>query len=275
MPHVEFRIVETVDECVAAAQLVYREYLKRNYIRPNAHQIKLSTYHVLPTTATFIARHLRTKAIVATVTLVQDSPLGLPMDEVYKPELDALRHGGHRLAEATMLALDSELFSRSTFTLFHGQKMFLVLRLFKVMFDYVRSSTPVTELVACFNPKHQPLYDFLQLEPLGGLRAYHSANDHPALASHFNVAQMRQQARSNLCLKFLYHMTRSPMRFANKLAFTANDLRTLFCHRSDVFASASPTELAYFQRCYPCDPLDSFIPRASAPHPSADSAGVC
>ena len=77
----EFRIVETVDELTKASHLVYREYLKRNYLKPYPTQLKLSIFHGMPQTATFIA--VKHRRVVATVTVIEDSALGLPMDEVY------------------------------------------------------------------------------------------------------------------------------------------------------------------------------------------------
>ena len=63
--------------------------------------------------------------------------------------------------------------------------MVLTLRLFKTMFDYVRTCTTATELVACFHPKHEALYEFLHLEPLAGMRPYAAVNGRPLQFSSF------------------------------------------------------------------------------------------
>lgn len=247
---VEFRTVRTVGELRASAHLVYDEYLKRNYLKPHASAMKLSMYHTLPSTATFIAHH-RQHGIVGTISLVQDSPLGLPMDEAYKNELDELRRQGQRLAEASMLALDSRLFGRQVFTLFHSKKLLLTLRLFKVMFDYLRSTTSVDELVACFNPKHQILYEFLQLKPLGGLKTYSGANGNPSVARHLNVAETERHAISHVAYRLFYGSRPSAKPFANQLRLSPEELRALFVQESSILSAASPSELAYLQSCYP------------------------
>ncbi len=250
---VEFRVVKTTQELLAAAQLVYTEYLLRGYLRPNAIQTKLSIYQALPSTATFIASH-RHAGIIGTITLVEDSPLGLPMDEAYKSELDGLRRQGIRVAEATMLALNSQLFGRRVFTMFHAKKLLLTLQLFKVMFDYLRSCTQADELVACFNPKHRILYDFLHLKPLGDLKTYSGANGNPAIARHLNVAETQQAATSAPPYRLFYGAQPSAAPFARKLRLTPDELRALFVARSPILQTASPTELAYLRQCYPhCD----------------------
>lgn len=247
---VGFRPAQTVGELTAASQLVYREYLKRNYLRPNAQQMKLCLHHALPTTVTFLALHGHGR-VIGTLSIIEDSPLGLPMDEVYKSELDRLRRAGRHLAEVSMLALNTEMFGRGVFTMFHAKKLLLTLRLFKTMFDYLRSSTAVDDLVACFNPKHQILYDFLQLKPLGGLKRYHGANGNPAVARHLNIAETQLRAKSHAAYHFFYGRAPSPAVFAKKLLLSAADLRALFVVQTASFASASPTELAHIKRCYP------------------------
>ncbi len=247
---VQFKIVESAQELQAASRLVYREYLRRNYVRTNAAQMRLSLYQTLPTTVTFVACHYR-YGVVATATLVQDSPLGLPMDEAYKTELDGLRRRGLRVAEVTMLALDSEVFPRKTFTMFDPKKLLTTLRLFKVLFDYVRNSTTCDEMVACFNPKHQILYDFLRLTPLGGLKTYTGANGHPSIARHFNIQEAQRTGRSHVAYQLFYGRCSSARRFSRRLRLTANELRQLFMVQFPILQSASPTELAYIKSCYP------------------------
>ena len=245
---VEFRLARTIDELKAASHLVYREYLRRNYLKPQASQLKLSFYQALPTTATFVAVH-RHAGIVAALTLIEDSPCGLPMDEIYKAELDGLRRAKLHLAELGMLALDGELFRRGTFTMFHAKKLLLTLRLFKAMFDYVRTYTSIDELVACFNPKHQILYDFLQLKALGDLKTYAGANGNPAVARHMNINETQRRAQSHVAYKFFFG--RSSLSRPGKLVLSPSDLRELFAVQSDIFASASQTERTHLRHCYP------------------------
>ncbi len=170
------------------------------------------------------------------VTLVEDSMLGLPMDEVYKSELDHLRRRRRYLAEATM---------------FHAKKLLLTLRLFKVTFDYLRSATPVDELVACFNPKHQILYDFLQLKPLGRLKVHTRATSNPAIARHLNVEETQRRARSHAAYRFFYGPLPASRAFNRRVVLSPEDLRALFVTGSSLFDSASPTELAHIKHCYP------------------------
>jgi hypothetical protein len=268
---VEFRTVRSSAELKSAMQLVYREYVARGYLTPNPAELKLSIYNALVTTTTLVAVH-HSVGVIATVSLIQDSPLGLPMDEVYKAELDDMRRDGHRLAEASMLALDSRLFGgRRVFTLFHPKKMFLTLRLFKALFDYLRVMTKADELVACFNPKHQSLYDLLHMQPLGSLKTYSSANGHPAIAKRFNVVTSKADMQTSPILQFLYSRTPSTKRYAGTLVLSAEELRELFVRTAAVFASASPTELEHVRQGYPAYDFEQIL-RGEAPAMPSEQA---
>lgn len=249
---IDFRVVETVDELKAATHLAYREYLKRGYVNPQPSQLKLSIFYALPETTTFIAVHPE-HGVIGTMALIPDSPLGLPMDDVYTPELDELRRRGHRVAEASMFAFDTALFSRKGLPRFHATRLILTLQLFKLMFDYLRSATDVTELVACFNPRHQVLYEFLHLEPLGGLKSYSLVNGNPAVAAHLSIAGTQQLAQIYPVVKFFWEPIHSADAYTNRLQLAVDDLEDLFVRSSTIFASASHSELAYLLRSYPTD----------------------
>ena len=244
---VQFHVIQSLDELLASAQLVYREYLAKQYVSPAAAQMKLSIYHALPQTTTCVARH-RQGSIIGTVTVMEDSPLGLPMDDAYKVELDSLRQRGRRLAEVAWLTVESRLFCRGTFAMTDGAKLLLLMRLLKVLLDYVRSSTEINELVACFHPKHQLLFDYFGLAPLGGPKTYPGTGGTLTVARHLDLDEA-PQAMSHPTTRFFYGTKPSPKPFARKLIYSPEELRRLFVLDSSVFASVSPTELRYFRSC--------------------------
>ena len=222
---IEVRVVQTTDEFREASHLVYLDYVRYSRARTNAAQLKLSIYHALPTTTTFIARHRR-GSIIGTLSLIEDSPCGLPMDESYKAELDVLRKRKLRLAEATMLAGQHDSWRLTT-------------QLFQVVLDYLRSCTQSDELVTVLDPTRQLLDGGAHpLQPLGILQPSAGGTDAQHPARHLFITATRCHPRS-------------PESFAKKLRFSSDDLRLLFVVLSPVFASASRTELDYLKSCYP------------------------
>src|SRR5262245_15291207 len=87
-----------------AFRLQHDQYVARGYMDPHPSGWRLSLYNALPKTRVFVAR-TRDGEVVATMTLIADSPLGLPMDEIYADELRRLRDDGRDLAEVSGLAI--------------------------------------------------------------------------------------------------------------------------------------------------------------------------
>ena len=85
---IEYRVARSRDELAQAFHLVYEEYLKQGYIHEHPSKMRLSLHNLVPETTTFIAKVDST--VVATATVIPDSPLGLPMDELYREELAGL-----------------------------------------------------------------------------------------------------------------------------------------------------------------------------------------
>ena len=179
LSNLEFGPAETFEELKDAYRLVYHSYLGRDYIEPNPAGMRFWVHNLLPETATFVAK--LGGAVVSTVSLVVDSPLGLPMDKVYRHELSNLRTDGHRLGEVTMLADRRRRFARA---------VPVVVALFRLILDYARS-LPLTELCITINPRHEGFYrKVLHFEELGELKRYQSVRDNPALAKYLSLARL-------------------------------------------------------------------------------------
>jgi hypothetical protein len=247
---IEYRVVETLEEMRACCRLVHDEYVQRDYITPQANRLKLSRFHVLPSTTTFVARHPE-RGLLGTVTLIEDSPLGLPMDETYDGELNALRQKEQYLAEASMFTLNSAVFSRTSLPTFRAVQLAVTLRLFKVLFDYLRSCTPMTELVACLNPKHEILYDCLHFKPLSGPKPYPMVNGTLGVARHLNVIHAERFAASEPISHFFYTQRESALQFVSKLVLSTDNLKSLFAGSGSPLAAVGARELAYIRSCYP------------------------
>lgn len=248
-----YRVARTKEELIQAFSLVYKEYTKRGFI-PNYYKSKmrLSLYNALPSTTTFVAK--KGRKVVATVTLIPDSPLGIPMDKIYKEEVDTLRRKGRRVAEVSQLSIDSMLFPRGWFSMFNFTKLIFVFRLFKLVLDYSLYIDRLDELCIAVNPKHQYLYKFLYFEELAGgeVKYYGSVNKAPAIAKHLslNLAETKARQRKGLYNIFFGQPTDQRL-FKNKFKFSLSDLDYFFVQKSDIFEKAAPAQIKYIKSCYP------------------------
>lgn len=164
------KIAETRDEYEQSFRLVHDTYLRMGYLKePQPHGMLYSVYSLLPETVIFVAKSYLT--VISTLTEIFDTEaFGLPMDIIYKPEVDALREQGRRVVELSALVTPPKLRWRNLFML-----------LAQVMYQY-SVYRGVDDLCIAVNPKHVKFYkDILLFEDFGPERHYPRV-DAPAVA---------------------------------------------------------------------------------------------
>src|SRR6516162_3014723 len=115
------RPCKTLQDVESAYRLIYKEYLARGYCAENPSQMHYNFYCILPESRTFVVE--KSGVIVGTLSAFVDSPSGLPLESLYPAEVAKFRVKGRRLAEVGLLALDSDVFSRRSFSLTDVSKM--------------------------------------------------------------------------------------------------------------------------------------------------------
>ena len=246
-----YHIARTRDELEQAFSLVYKEYAFKGYI-PSGYKSKMriSLYNALPSTTSFVAK--RGKTVLATVTLIPDSPMGIPMDKIYSKELLSFRNRKLRIAEVSQLSIDSSIYPKGWFSMFNFSKLIFVFKLFKLVFDYSRLVDKIDELCIAVNPKHQYLYKFIFFEIFGKLKYYGSVNKAPALALHLSINKgLEEKSKRRIGVnKIFYGSTTSPEVFKGKFIFKKSDLEYFFIKKSNLFKQAEQKQLNYLRKCY-------------------------
>lgn len=156
-----FRIATTLQDRMAAFGLVYDKYLQKGMLQPNAYRLRVTEFHLAPTTTVFVAH--RKGEMIATVTLIGDGDLGLPMDQIHPDITGAVREAGLSVGEVSCLA-------------FQKQEMKHVLPVFieltRLMAQYARRNGMHQFLIGCI-PQHARFYcRFLGFEQIGEIRPY-------------------------------------------------------------------------------------------------------
>lgn len=181
-----FKIADQKEELESACRLVHDKYIRKGYMTPTESGLRLSLRNALPETTTFIGK--KDQLVAFTLTLFQDSEMGLPMDAIYKEELDRLRCQGRKIAEVGSLATHPLIPKSDQTVLMHGNNL---------MHTYSRDYLEVDDLVIAINPRHQWFYRFILLfEQIGDLKAYDYVKKAPAVAYRLNLrtAESRYQA---------------------------------------------------------------------------------
>lgn len=176
---VTYKLAERPDEFRSAFQLVYRNYQRAGLIRPNPLRLRVTPWHLLPTTEVSIGLHGR--RVICTASLVADGELGIPMEAVFPEEIDARRRMGFRFAEVSCLADERDCEPHS----------FSVL---KRLFQLIAQSSQcrgIEFLLIAVHPHHGRFYErFLGFHPIGEARDYAAVRGHPALPLELDLPRL-------------------------------------------------------------------------------------
>ncbi|WP_083844163.1 GNAT family N-acetyltransferase [Vreelandella stevensii] len=172
---VRFRLASSLDEKEQAFRLVHTSYVERGIATPTRSGLTFSPFHILPGTTTFIAE--KEGRIIGTISLVEDSPIGLPMEGVHPVEVAGLRYNGRRLAEVGTLAVASDVRGRG-----------IPLILYNTLFRWARRYRMIEDLVIAVHPRVRTFYcNGLLFERLGPTRKYNALNGALSTPLHIDL----------------------------------------------------------------------------------------
>ena len=233
-----------------AFRVVYQEYLRKGYCSPNPLGIRASIFNALPEVATFC--FWRQDKLLATASLIPDSEMGLPLEQVYPKEIEALRKQGRKLCEVSLLALNSNEISKGILPLYFAERLRALYHLFKPIFWYARNTIAHTDLCIAFNPVHKPLYTSLHFEQFGEERVYESVNGNPSIAMRLNFDDIEQRGKKTPGLFKLFLGTSLQVkRITEVFRWNAQDFSYFFSEHSDILKKATAEQIDYLSRLYP------------------------
>ena len=139
--------------------------------------MRYTPYQLLKTTDIIIAS-LRGE-LISTLSLVRDSEMGLPLEDVYDDEVTARRAAGVHVAEISCLADRRD----------GPVRFFDLFREMCRLTAQLAWNLGVEELLAAVHPSHTAFYRrYLAFEPLGERRDYPTVCGNPAMALSLNFA---------------------------------------------------------------------------------------
>jgi hypothetical protein len=183
---ISYRIATTRGQREAAFRLVYKSYLRSGIGDRNRYCMRVTPYHLLPTTATFVAE-VRGE-VVFTMSLVNDGALGLPMEYVYGEEVADMRRRGLRIGEVSCLA-DRRASMVRFFPIF--------LRTSRLLVQYAHREG-LDGLVIAVHPKHARFYRrYFDFRAIGGQKDYPCVRNRPAVALWMEFARLQRECSSS------------------------------------------------------------------------------
>jgi predicted N-acetyltransferase YhbS len=247
-----------------AFRLQHDQYVAHGYMDAHPSGWRLSLHNALSATRVFVARS--GGRVVGTVTLIADSPLGLPMEEIYTDELRRLRDARGNLAEVSALAMDRE---------YQPSGVPILLRLIRMLVIYAAQTE--TDLCIAVNPHHAAFYrKAFHFQDIGGLRQYGKVNGAPAVALRLDLALARslmsELRDGRRMISEVYEFLFDPANVEAVMTRLVKDLRRVlplkerveyFFSRHEAWTEASEADRAYILAG--CDPSAGRMLRTHAP----------
>jgi hypothetical protein len=249
------KIAETREELLQAFGLVYAEYFRCGYITQECpSRLSFNVYNYLPQTCVFIFKSYLD--VVSTLTQIFDSPLfGLPMDSLYKGELDVLRARNRQVVELSALSTPKESRWRN-----------LMVFLCRAMFHYARYSG-VNDLCIMVNPKHVNFYKTIFLFDDFGPERFYPRVGAPAVALRLNLDHVEEKLRETYraldfdcdLFSFFYRMNQigaepQSERTGVRRAIPLDDETVLHLHgqHPEILSALAPAQRNFLCAIYPC-----------------------
>ncbi len=238
---------KSIDDLKECYSIVYRGYVARKYCLPNDTKMYYHYYSFLPQSRAFTLKE--NDKLIGTISVVVDSPCGLPMDTLFSRELDHLRSNGRKLAEVSLLAMAPGEKKRKLFSLTNFDKQVRLFRLFKIMYEYARQAG-VTDLIIGVHPKHETLYKYLSFKAMGSAKSYPGARGNPALPLHLDLVDAEQNYSSCLKAFFLAEPATAEV-LTSGLNMTTEIVHKFLCEDQDIWSTIPAKSQKYLKQCYP------------------------
>lgn len=229
----EYYVARTLEEVEEAWELVYDAYRRDDLIDANPYRVHTTPQAVGPNTAVILG--CLGPLPVGTISAYTDGPQGLPLDQVYLTEINALRRSGRRLMEVGLFADRREHINRA------ADGLFALMR-FSYFFGFPMECD---DIVIGVHPRHAPFYmRLLGFERIGAVRSYPTVKDHA-------VVLLRLKLRESLEIvplpKGLSYFAETPVpakAFEHRFSFTPAQIANtrigqFLAQRKDVPASVA------------------------------------
>ncbi|MEZ4195560.1 MAG: hypothetical protein R3B53_04205 [Candidatus Paceibacterota bacterium] len=192
--NLNFKLNSDPEELKIVSKLITQVYQGEGYISSDSDSgSKITEFLGNPDTKTFVAT-LDDK-IVGTVSLAVDSSDGLPMDVIFREELNPVRQAGKSIAEVCQFVVDKDFLKdnidKADLSVIESN---ITLGLLKHVIMY-GLEVDLDLFVFTINPKHRIFYESLGALQVGEEKVYPSVNNAPALAYILDIKALQEQAK--------------------------------------------------------------------------------
>lgn len=245
-----------------AYEYVNNIYYREGYTKDDSNNLWLSIYDALPSTTTLVAED-ENGDISGALTIVLDSPIGLPSDELYKSQIDRLRRAGRKISEIISFGINAP----------KKDSVKILASLFYCAYLLSWRAKKQNDFVIAVHPRHEKLYcGKLLFSRIGPLKKYDRVNGALAVLLNLPLSLPNKLKEKQLIfpLSIFRYSDQKEEGIARKLkqmALPMSDLEfyTFFIEKTDAWEKATSGQKKYLKEISDVHDVDHFsISRALA-----------
>jgi hypothetical protein len=245
-----------------AYELVYNLYAEKGFTKTKDSDLWLSIFNALPATTTLISQNAQ-GLLEGTLTVVFDSPMGLPADELYREEIDLVRNSGGQICEIVSLGIRNKVKSPSK--ILAG----LIYCSYLLTWHHKKTST----LVITVNPKHEDFYcKNMLFEKIGPERSFAKVNGAPSVLLKVPIVEYSRLKPNQRVFPFfmMKYSAQEELEMAKKVEsmvqpMSSEEFFTFFIEKTDTWERALPSQKAFIKSVYPANKINHYeVSRALA-----------
>lgn len=212
----DFDIARSLDDVQEAWRLLYEAYLRVGFIRTNPHELHTVPQAIGPHALVVLGR---IRGVLAnTICAIGDNPRGLPLDSVYREELDDLRAEGRKLIEIGLFADRRGLMGEVSRT-FHA--IFELMRYTYYFGRYLGA----TDFLCGIPPRRTRLYyRAFGFEPVGEVKTYATVEDNPVQLLRVEADYVPEHSSQHRALSYFVENPISEGLFKSRFGFSREAL---------------------------------------------------
>ena len=262
------KLAETKEELEACFSVLHDAYVDSGFMKPDPCGMRVTIYHALPTTSILCAKY--DGEVVGTISLIRESTLGVPLQEIF--DLASVRAKEGQMAEVSALAI------RRDFRNTGGSILF---PLMKFMYEYCTTFFDTRHLVIAVNPRHIEMYEsllFFERLTEKVVDRYDFVNGAPAIGATLDLQEAlglfkahysSKPIRRNLYAYFT-QVKLDAIKFPHRRFFTTNDpvltpelLNHFFNARTRTFTNLNERKKALLHLIYDLPEYEKILPHLS------------
>ena len=245
-----------------AYKLIHTLYLEMGIATQKSDGLWLSIYDALPETATFVVEDEH-GLIAGTLTLVLDSPIGLPADALYKEEIDKLRSSGRKVSEIISLGISNRA----------KGSVKLLASLFYCAYLLSWQIKNYTDFVITVHERFEKFYcRNILFKKIGEVRKYEKVNGAPTVLLNLplKLPQILKENRRIFPLYMLNYSYPEEIEVAKEIEamlspISDEEFYYFFIEKTDTWENATQQQKEYIKKLYPAHQTDHFkVSRALA-----------